>query len=68
MIIYKQNDFFTIKADFYRTASGKVPVIMHIHRDGLLWGGEKRITEEIILMDLPCFLLTIGINFPRTIS
>jgi acetyl esterase/lipase len=47
-IIFKENDQFTIKADFYETSGTNVPVIIYIHGGGLLWGEREDLTEEMI--------------------
>ncbi|MBI0577449.1 alpha/beta hydrolase [Neobacillus cucumis] len=47
-VIYKQDDRFTIKADFYAANHEKAPVIIYIHGGGLLWGTREDINEEMI--------------------
>ncbi|GHH98614.1 alpha/beta hydrolase [Neobacillus kokaensis] len=47
-VIYKQNDSFSIKADFYETNHEQAPVILYIHGGGLVWGTREEIQEEMI--------------------
>jgi acetyl esterase/lipase len=47
-IIYKEDDRFTIKADFYGTNRDFAPVVVYIHGGGLIWGTREDIFEEII--------------------
>lgn len=47
-IIFKENDSFTIKADFYETNRPQAPAIVYIHGGGLLWGDREDLSEEMI--------------------
>jgi acetyl esterase/lipase len=47
-VIYKKNDLFSIKADFYKTSHDNAPVVVYIHGGGLLWGSREDLTEEMI--------------------
>ncbi|WHY20400.1 alpha/beta hydrolase [Paenibacillus sp. G2S3] len=47
-IIFKENDQFTIKADFYETNRTHAPAIVYIHGGGLLWGDREDLSEEMI--------------------
>ncbi|MFE8697589.1 alpha/beta hydrolase [Cytobacillus sp. FJAT-53684] len=47
-IIYKKNDHYTLKADFYGTNRKNAPVIVYIHGGGLLWGTREELTEEMV--------------------
>jgi acetyl esterase/lipase len=47
-IIFKENDQFTVKADFYETNRAHAPVIVYIHGGGLLWGDREDLSEEMI--------------------
>ena len=47
-IIYKKEERFEIKADFYGVNQENAPVIVYIHGGGLLWGTREDIQEEII--------------------
>ncbi|WHY95101.1 alpha/beta hydrolase [Neobacillus cucumis] len=47
-VIYKQNDEFMIKADFYASGHDDAPVIVYIHGGGLLWGTREEITEDMV--------------------
>jgi len=47
-VIYKQDDQFTIKADFYRTNGENAPVVVYIHGGGLVWGTREEISEDMI--------------------
>jgi acetyl esterase/lipase len=47
-IIFKENDQFTIKADFYETNRSYAPAIIYIHGGGLLWGDREDLSEEMI--------------------
>ncbi len=47
-VIFKENDQFTIKADFYETNRSQAPAIVYIHGGGLLWGDREDLPEEMI--------------------
>ena len=47
-VIYKSNDCFSIKADFYGISNDHAPVIVYIHGGGLVWGTREEISEEMI--------------------
>lgn len=47
-LIFKENDQFTIKADFYETNRSQAPAIVYIHGGGLLWGDREDLSEEMI--------------------
>ncbi|QED50199.1 alpha/beta hydrolase [Cytobacillus dafuensis] len=47
-VIYKENEHFAIKADFYETNHNNAPVVVYIHGGGLLWGTRKELSEEMI--------------------
>ncbi|CAH2713088.1 Acetyl esterase [Neobacillus rhizosphaerae] len=47
-VIYKQDDRFTIKADFYETNHTHAPVVVYIHGGGLVWGTREDISDEMI--------------------
>ncbi|MEH7155482.1 alpha/beta hydrolase [Neobacillus drentensis] len=47
VVIYKEKENFTLKADFYHTKQANAPVVVYIHGGGLLWG-----TREEIQMDM----------------
>ena len=47
-VIYKQNELFTLKADFYSVTTNNAPVIIYIHGGGLLWGTREELTEEMV--------------------
>ncbi|MEH7375185.1 alpha/beta hydrolase [Neobacillus drentensis] len=47
-VIYKNNDCFSIKADFYGNSNHNAPVIVYIHGGGLVWGTREEISEEMI--------------------
>lgn len=40
-VIYKQQDNFELKADFYPASEASRPVIVYIHGGGLLWGSRE---------------------------
>lgn len=47
-VIYKSNDCFSIKADFYGNSKDHAPVIVYIHGGGLVWGTREGISDEMI--------------------
>jgi acetyl esterase/lipase len=47
-IIYKTDDRFKLKADFYGTYLEEAPVVVYIHGGGLIWGSREDISEEMI--------------------
>jgi acetyl esterase/lipase len=47
-IIYKSENSFNLKADFYGSGEEQAPVIFYIHGGGLIWGSRKDISEEMI--------------------
>lgn len=47
-IIYKTDDRFKLKADFYGTNQDGAPVVVYFHGGGLIWGSREDISEEMI--------------------
>jgi len=47
-VIFKKEERFEIKADFYKVNKENAPVIVYIHGGGLLWGTREDIQEEMI--------------------
>ncbi|PGM56096.1 alpha/beta hydrolase [Bacillus sp. AFS053548] len=47
-MIYKKNENFSLKADFYETNREKAPVIVYIHGGGLIWGSREDISKEMV--------------------
>ncbi|MFD4706462.1 alpha/beta hydrolase [Gottfriedia sp. NPDC058432] len=47
-VIYKKNDQFSLKADFYETNRENAPVVIYIHGGGLIWGTREDIANEMI--------------------
>lgn len=47
-VIYKSNDCFSIKADFYGISKHNAPVIVYIHGGGLIWGTREELSEKMI--------------------
>jgi acetyl esterase/lipase len=47
-VIYKEDENFLIKADFYGTNQENAPVVIYIHGGGLIWGTREEISEEMI--------------------
>ena len=47
-VIFKENDQFLIKADFYETDRPHAPAIVYIHGGGLLWGSREELSEEMV--------------------
>jgi len=47
-VIFKKEERFEIKADFYKANKENAPVIVYIHGGGLLWGTREDIQEEMI--------------------
>lgn len=47
-VIFKKEEQFEIKADFYQANRENAPVIVYIHGGGLLWGTREDIEEEMI--------------------
>jgi acetyl esterase/lipase len=47
-VVYKENEHFTLKADFYPTEKEQTPVVVYIHGGGLLWGNREEIQEEMV--------------------
>lgn len=47
-VLFKENDQFTIKADFYESSCTNAPVIVYIHGGGLLWGDRGELADEMI--------------------
>jgi acetyl esterase/lipase len=46
-VVYKENDQFSIRADFYKTTNDDSPVVVYIHGGGLLWGTREEIQGEL---------------------
>lgn len=47
-VIYKEDENFSIKGDFYGTNQENAPVVVYIHGGGLIWGTREEISEEMI--------------------
>lgn len=47
-VIYKRNDSFELKADYYGTNREHAPVVVYIHGGGLIWGTRKEISDDMI--------------------
>jgi acetyl esterase/lipase len=47
-VIYKKNEHFSLKADFYETNREKAPVVIYIHGGGLIWGSRADISKEMV--------------------
>ncbi|MFF2450067.1 alpha/beta hydrolase [Neobacillus sp. NPDC058068] len=47
-VVYKRDERFEIKADFYGLNHDNAPVAVYIHGGGLVWGTRKEISEEMI--------------------
>ncbi|WP_156431225.1 alpha/beta hydrolase [Bacillus sp. FJAT-29814] len=47
-VLYKQNDSFSVKADFYSANRNFAPVVVYIHGGGLIWGTREELNEEMI--------------------
>lgn len=45
-VVYKKNEQFEIKADFYPASIAFAPVIIYIHGGGLFWGSREDIKTE----------------------
>ncbi|WP_277585051.1 alpha/beta hydrolase [Psychrobacillus antarcticus] len=56
-VVYKKNEQFEIKADFYPTSIQSAPVIVYIHGGGLFWGSKEDIKVEQVK-----FYLEAGFN------
>lgn len=47
-VVYKENDRFSLKADFYPAKQDFAPVVVYIHGGGLLWGTREEIQDEMV--------------------
>jgi acetyl esterase/lipase len=47
-IIFKTDDRFELKADFYGTYQEEAPVVVYIHGGGLIWGSREDLSEEML--------------------
>lgn len=47
-VVYKRDENFEIKADFYGVKHDNAPVVVYIHGGGLVWGTRSEISEEMI--------------------
>ncbi|WP_235846887.1 alpha/beta hydrolase [Neobacillus soli] len=47
-VLYKKDEKFAIKADFYGVNHENAPVVVNIHGGGLVWGTREEISEEMI--------------------
>lgn len=45
-IVYKKNDRFEIKGDFFPTSKQFAPIIVYIHGGGLFWGSREDLKQE----------------------
>lgn len=62
-VIYKEDDHFSIKADFYGTHRDNAPVVIYIHGGGLVWGTREEITEEMIKLYLDNGISLFSIDY-----
>ncbi|MFJ7727592.1 alpha/beta hydrolase [Neobacillus sp. NPDC097160] len=68
-VVYKKDEHYEIKGDFYRTNHDHAPVAIFIHGGGLVWGTREEINEEMIKLYTDNGIALFSIDYrlaPRT--